>query len=624
MTTGMFETRTALLLDDSSLVVLDKWGQSLDKNSPPDFSEKALVDAFKNRVALSRLLEASRDDLKKINSAIFNYLMPYQKERLKTKLIRAHYLYSLQCEIDKVEMRWDGLAKNLAQCKNYESLYSRLNKPAVDEKITPAAQLEEQSEQSEKPLAWFGMVVLAPLFSKHLFDLCSGKIASIKSFMADIEQKNLYMGWSRTLLLSVIVLLPQSVTAEHDPGALLNQAGPGLSYIGFFTIQFRLAIELLILAKNSFSGAWMSRHKTEKIPVWEQFTIQLDQRKYVLLNGIIFSGINVVTFLWLTGLLEAAPFGPLLSVGHRICQLCVLACRYDQELTQHRAVIEQITEERRLLLEKRDGLIIQLQAESSDIEQKRLQIQIQMRINMLQEEIDSHSDLSNQSELKWRCKNSEFKQQMMFTIGLLSGVALLSCLIFPPAAILPAIPLVFGLIGAAICFTSIILFSAARGCLDVEKSNQEQEASNKQKNSYLGAFIELKKQKNRDDGTEMKMKQLYLQIKELEPQPEHQMRVLQHQQTMLFVQVLREALLPVVVLAMLISLPTGIGFGVILGVMLLSLFVNKVLDRYEPIAPEQCVFAEDAYQAFLTRTALEQEQPDQSIITEISTPRPEG
>ncbi len=592
---NMFYTRSVCLLDSQSSLVFRRWEEGLYANNPGVVSHEELVEAFRDRVALSRLLKASRDDLKKINPAIFPYLHPYQKESLRRKLIRAHYLYSVQCRIDEIEMRGDGLAKNLAQCKHYEMLlHSLQNKPAVGEKIKPEAQLKERSDQSEKPLAWFGMVVLAPLFSTHLFDLCSGKISFIKNNLVEIDRKGLYMGWSRTLLLSVIAILPQSVTAEHNPGALLNQAGFGLSYIGFFVVQMSFTIEILTLAKNSFAGAWMSRHDDLKIPVWEQFTIQLDQRKYVLLNWLILSAMNVVGFLWLTGLVQAAPFGPLMSAGYRVAQLCLLACRYDQELTQHLAMIEQIRSEVAVLQEKQFALRCRLEkATCVGIEKEGLE----MEFNVLQEAIDSQVHLRSQRITKWRFKTSEFQQQMMFTLGLLSGVALLSCLVFPPAAILPATVLVLGLTGAAICFTSIMLFSAARGHLDAEKNNEAQNVINEQLTIYLETFSQLK-QRGHDPDTQMEMKQIYLQMKELVTHSEYQARLLQHQQTMLVMKVLRDALLPVFVLAMFIFLPTGIGLGVVVGVALLFLLLNKVMSTYEPIAPEPCSFDEKAYAEF--------------------------
>lgn len=53
--------------------------------------------------------------------------------------------------------------------------------------------------------------------------------------------------------------------------------------------------------KNTFAGAWATRHHDVKVPMWEQFTTQLRQRQFVLLNWLCLSIMHVAAFLCMTG-----------------------------------------------------------------------------------------------------------------------------------------------------------------------------------------------------------------------------------------------------------------------------------------------------------------------------------
>ena len=591
---NMFYIRSRGLLDDQANLVLQRWETSLAANDPGVVSHEELVDAFSKQKELSVLLKESRDALAMVSLAKFPYLLPHQKEALRRALIRAHYLHAVQCRIDETQWRWDGLDRNKQYCQQYQYFLARLlDDTAAAGKTKPEAQLNDRCVDSEKPFAWFGMVVLAPIFSKQLMDVCSGKLAFIKRKALELEQKGAYLGWSRTLLLSVMSMLPNIFANQSKSQTLLEQAGPGLSYLGFFAVQMCMAIEILILTKNTFAGAWMTRHHDLKIPVWEQFTIQLELRKYVLLNWLALSVISLVSFLWLMQVLQAAPWGPFLSVGYQIYKLCIMSCRYDTELTTHHALIEQLRGELMLLDEKKARLHERLKGVKLS-EKKSLE----MELMVLQEEKNTLTRLRGRYISEWRFNTVEYRQQMMYTLGILSGASLWCSLAFPPVAILPATVLIIGLTGAAICFTSIILFSAARGRLDLEKTTEKQGAVHEQLMIYLEAFSRLKARGD-DPAAQMEMKQIYLEMKELVAFTEYQQRLLAHQQITLVVQIFRDALLPIIALASLVFLPTGIGIGMIVAACLLSMLVHQLMRRYEPTQPEKYVFDEASYAEFV-------------------------
>lgn len=90
-------------------------------------------------------------------------------------------------------------------------------------------QLERLSDDSSKPLRWFGMRILAPLFALSMIDLCAGKTAVIKGLFVEIDKKDTYMGWSRAFILSILRLVPDGFSYTSTT-AKFQSIAPMMSY----------------------------------------------------------------------------------------------------------------------------------------------------------------------------------------------------------------------------------------------------------------------------------------------------------------------------------------------------------------------------------------------------------
>jgi hypothetical protein len=595
----LLTTRSVSLLDIDANEVLARWETGLRANNPYTISHKELVAAFRDRTKLSAAITASEEDLKRDDPVLFEFMPPHQRALVKRRLVRAHYLHTLQARMDKIEFRLDGLKRNVGRCRYYEWMLDKLeNKPALGMPVIPEAQLRDASAVSEKPLALFGMVVLAPVVAKKMLDLCAGKTGLIKSTIMDIDRKDTYLGWSRTFTLSVMNLLPQY--AVHDA-----QSASFLRDVGFYSGQMNclvgmtlMGIELFLLTKNSLAGAWVTRNRALKISVWEQFTTQVQQRKFALLNWLFLTTLYMVSFLYWMGMAPVWPWGLLVSVGFRLVQLALFSFRQNEELTVYRASLQQIQDEMMKLRKKQASLKKQWEPMDDGADKQALQDQHQV----LEKELQALVQAQNQLITKQRYKTIEFQYLMMSTLGMLTGAALLSVLIFPPGLVVPAVALVIGLVGASICLATIVIHTAVRGRLDYVKTEEAQASVKVQLSTYFNRFNQLK---GDSPSIQMQRKQLFLEMKLLTTQSKYNLQLIQHQKMALTVSVLRDTLMPAGILLGVLLAPSGVGIVVIVAAMLLHLFLKKLVDMQAPKMFKDVKFDLAEYEAFAARPQLE-------------------
>lgn len=604
---NLYQVDSIALLDSEVLKLLKHWGDDLNQNKAPAVSHEALVEAFQNRKKLALMLRFTRDDLKNYDPALFPFLLPHQKELLQQRLIRAHYLYTLQARIDEIEYRLDGLKYDRSALTYYEEQLKILQvKPNPD----PALHHQQLIQASEKPLAYFGMRVLAPVFADMMMNICAGKTSDIKIFFIEVDRKDVYLGWSRTFILSAFNLVPEAFQQESSFQTSLQNAGTYISYLNMIVVNMCLAIELILLIKNTFIGALATRKEQLSVSIWEQFVTQLNQRKFVLLNWFFLSLMHVVAFLCLSGVIQVWPWGPFFSVGCRMVQLTLMAARYDAELTQFKTNELRMTQQLELLTEKLQKLQAEYQA-SLDNEKKA---QLLAAIRQLQLEITSIQRIKRKITVEWNLKQIEFTQQSIFTSCFFAGVMLFSCLIFPASIIAPPVALCLGVAGAAICITSIIVMSVIRANQAIEKTRDEilsvhvgktgkMSSADHELAEYMKQFKGLLNAPSTQE-TELELKQLYLLMNQVVSRSITQTHLLQRQRVELWTNLARDVLLPIAGLAALIFLPTGIGLGIIAAILVISFFTKNLIEHFTPIPQYSLKFDEKSFNNFKNQPSV--------------------
>jgi hypothetical protein len=127
---------------------------------------------------------------------------------------------------------------------------------------------------------------------------------------------------------------------------------------------------------------------------------------------------------------------------------------------------------------------------------------------------------------------------------------------------------------------------------------EKQTLTDEQLNNYIQMFIQLKSQSSSLEG-DMEMKQLYLKMSQLVSRSKTQSQILEHQKIGLALTLARDILIPIVVLSMFLLIPTGVGLGVVAGLILMHVFIKKMIDVYYPVQEKSLTFDEVMYEKFL-------------------------
>lgn len=107
--------------------------------------------------------------------------------------------------------------------------------------------------------------------------------------------------------------------------------------------------------------------------------------------------------------------------------------------------------------------------------------------------------------------------------------------------------------------------------------------------------------------TETQRKHLYLEIKSLEAANRHQKRMISHQKLKLLRSTIIDALIPAVIFATLVFLPTGIGIGILAAALALMVISKLILNRFEPKPEPKPKFNETEYNRTTTSAEPVQE-----------------
>lgn len=625
MSGNLYHVDVLQLLDADAKALLYQWSEAIELGQDTHVSHDALVDAFRQRQSLSRLLKHVREDLRDEDISMLPFLLPHQKIHLRQRLVHAHYLTSIQARIDEIEYRWDGLLANRAQCARYASLIRALDAPFYAKDQSEAQQLEQLVEDSEKPMAWFGACVLSPILSDTMVELCAGNTVAIKNLMTEIDRKDVYVGWSRSFILSFFNLFPEYFSGNTTHLESLRDTGVLLSYTNILIVNAGLIMECYLVLKNTFSGAMATHHQHLHVDASEQFLTQLRQRRFVLLNWLFLSLLHVAAFLCFSGFINVWPWGPFFSVGCRLVQIILASARYRDEETTYYADTKRLLDQINALNDLERHLLDEI-LHMKDEDEKAVLL---LKLKLISEDRQSLQFAYQRMKNDWMIKKDEFTQQAILSSCFFAGVMMFSCLLIPTTILAPPIGLAIGFSGAAICIIFVVALSVMRTNFANERIRQDmlhihqppgyhiKTVPDEQLDMYMRRFIELKGLSEYPQ-RQLEMKQCYLRMRQLVNRSHTQMQILEHQKVNLWLTVARDVLIPIIALSMLIFIPTPVGLGAIVGLILLHFLAKKLFKAYRPIVTSALKFDEEAYQKFADSPSFERLIPMDSRLKDNS------
>jgi hypothetical protein len=319
-----------------------------------------------------------------------------------------------------------------------------------------------------------------------------------------------------------------------------------------------------------------------EVSTWERFKTQWDQRKFSLLNDSIWATCNLACFYWLVGNGMAGYYGNVLTALLLLMDVCLTAWKFYEENTEHNKMMKQFADDIFALKEK-------IAHETNKDARKIFELELNELLKTKQ-----------QYEFDYKYKRYNTLNDLFYSIGLLAAFAVVCCLFLPPTAVVPATALVVGAIGAALCFTANLISAGVVGWLDMSKSKEAKQIALQECNAMLEDFIA-----NKHGRSDFVNKQLYLDMKRLMVNSEHQQRMLDWQKWSLLRGVLVDALIPPLLFVSFVFLPLGMGLGVVAAGFALAVGTHFKLEGSKPGDANLPELDEDNYLKFYTDPSFE-------------------
>lgn len=531
------------------------------------------------RPTLPILLASAQFELGLMNPALFPYLNDIKRAAIKNQLLRIYHVLYAQHQLDTAESRGHTLSALNQDIKKCSELLKQLD--ASTQPVTPEKLLQAEIDSREKALKYWGLVI-ADYIVKKIMGFLNHMTGSVKDTLTDINGVRLYWVWGGGMLSAVLGALPTDFfnvpQARHGVAA----PSPITGYMSWLLYYTRFGINLGLLLKHTIKGPWMDAEES-KIPMWDRFTTQWQQRKFILLNDSIWGLINMACFFWLRGSGVLGYVGNIVTLGLLLMDLSLTVWRFCEERTAHNKRMFDLNKGQDILKER---LIIEeaLQGDDRDL----------ATIIDLRNQIATNNKLLRKTEFDWKHKQRGIITDLVYAAALLSGFALMCCFFFPPAFIAPATLMIFGLIGASLCFTLNAVYAAVSGGLGIAKTKDIQSNHLVEAKALFKEFRQTNDEKTR--------KGLYLEIKGLLAESDYQRRMVNFQRIQLIRSVFIDAFVPVIIFVALVFMPLGIGLGVLAAGLALAIFSKILLNQFAPKAAVLPEFDDAQFNEFVNKT----------------------
>lgn len=547
--------------------------------NPPEFDYVSLV---KQRGQLLKSVARFDEQLNDINPAIFKYLMDEQRVALAQDLYFAFYLFYANYNLDLKEERYQSLAFRGAQIKKCAKLLNLLR--ASTDINNPEQQRELVFDDSEKPVKYLGLTILAPILSEVIENTVSGKKAI--EVMTNINGVRLYWVWAKAFIGSAFSFI-NATDAQNNLGLPYPYTITG--YMSWVLYAARFGINLYFLIKHS-RGTNQLTDEEKQLTADERFLNQWNQRKFSLINDSIWGLANLACFFWLVGDGMLGWWGNVATAVLLLMDVCVSIWAWREAEAGYVADLERLSQDississkikeyypnytdENLTLEqqlKHATAYFNQQKATSNEPQKLSQLEEQQSqcyilIHQRQQAIKEHQNLIN----RWNFEVEGLMYDFAYAVLLLVAFVALCSFLFPPTA-MPAVlaangALISG-IGAACCFAFNAIWSSFKNNIQVKQTLQTQEGYELNYKNELANFNHLKTQLDQEQDSiksEQLLKQSYLNICLAYARSNQQRDLLIYQKTNVMHSTMMGLIAPPIIFSCLVFLPFGVNFAVI-------------------------------------------------------------
>lgn len=535
----------------------------------------------KTRNELETLLAHYSKELDKVDAYSLILINRHleQKETVISQLSYTLYLFSLQYAIDVAEKRNYRAAKMKKQMEYCEYLLDKLQRGEIR---NPQEQLDAEIAESDKPVAYLGFTIAKQLvdiiyylvcektgISDFIKELRSVKTKTTIELLDTINERRLYWVWSGGMLQSILDILPKTMQYSAQAQASLSLISPFCGYMSWILYFVRMGIQLFMVAKHTINGPWMSDE--EALTPWrERFKTQWDQRKFLILNDLIWGFVNMACALWLFGPGMLGYYGNVATTGLLLADLCLNIWRFCEKSTKHNAFIKNLDDEILSLEKNRAIEKKRAEEEEEDVKDAAWFAAMHARITELQ-------NLREDTKKNWLFDKHRLINDVTYAATLLVGFAYMYCMLAPPTMLIPATALIVCLSGAVLCFLLTAATAAISGYLDAEQTNQALIDARKAKETLSIQF--------KEENDPLSRRLIYLEKMRLESTETYQQELMHFQKIKTIRAMVIDALIPAVIMPAILLMPMGTGIIILIAGLAIIAISRAIVNRWEPQAP---------------------------------------
>lgn len=559
-----------------------------------------------NRDIISASQAQHCQQMQGLNPALFPFISAAQRKALHDHLTMVLWTSYLLLYLDTLEQRFYNYDSYGASMQHANDLLSQLEpwkKRALHP--SPQASIKDSAGTATHYLGLPAAAVIQKIITElqrltqedktcfeHLLRAWKqGKTKVIKDWLTELNGLRLYWVWGNSLLDTIFSIAHQFGRIDtpffnelerklQSPNFITGNAG----WILYFT---RFFINLGLLLKHVIPHYCMTSEE-RSIPWQQRLSHEWNKRKYELLNDSIWGATNYACYYFLSYRVNTRMgfYGDALTAVLLIMDLSLTLLRFTEEEKKHATHLKRLSAEL-----KRMGDKI---AREKNPDKKA---ELTEHYALLKERIE-------ESEFDWYYQKLSLYNDLFYAAALLGAFCLLIGVITPQGALASS---VLVLSGAIACFALTVLFNAVENTIPLLKT----QATLQRVNNECQTLIDLLQQPC-DDLKQQKA--LYIKLQDKNAAIASLQQNLTFQTLVGVRGLFIDTVTPIVVLAAILYLPTGLGIAALSAAFILAVASKYCVHCFEAPAVQPTSFSDKKFGLFMptklpTNTLESETQP---------------
>jgi hypothetical protein len=553
------------LTDDVKADVL-RCARRAPTDNPADEWPISPLAVFSNRLRLPDAVKRSKLFIqRKINPVGFAYLTDTQADFYEKELSFAFYLALADCEKGILETRAD-LASRRDHLFHVGGLLAQLRHRK--EPVSPLV------GDKDYPDHYFGLLVMAPKIKEALeamlFYNSADQARQYVEYPGSFNEWRFYLIWMSQLITSICLTLQhfRYHTSFALANLLLGDVAVGTGFMGCALYFLRGGVSLAFVCEissqmQSLRLSWADR--------WGYFAGKWDERKFIILNDLIWGFVNLFCFVSLFFWPALMVYGNMANSGLFILDFSLSLWQLQEERTKHEAVMHQHERSMRSIhrriarREEKISLLLKDTVLAVDVRAAYLN-RYSTEIKQLEWTLEDLQRSQKTRVLDWYYDQKKIEAGAWYTFGLVVGFAVLCCFFTPMA---PLSVLMITLLGSVMCFGFTMLYKMRGAHIETLRT----ESASEQIELDYEASLKLFKAAGDNDALK---RQMFLDVRSTWAQTTDQKALVEYQRADMWCTFTIDMLLPTVFLAAFVLLPIPSSMAIaVVAVCLLMMFAAK-------------------------------------------------